>query len=173
VPAVTMPTLTVPEWRALLVGGGLERIALGAAALSAPAHAARLCQIKAEEDSPATRYLLRLLGVRDIVLGAVTLASRRSPDFARKAIMVNLACQLGDCVALGQEVRKRKGIDAQTGLGLAFSVVGLAVWGGSLAQSPRPRRRPRLRRGRRAKVDILAEASAVGETARKKLRAVA
>lgn len=138
-----LPRVTVPGWKGLLLGGALERIAFGVGALSAPSRVNRLCQVEAEEDTPAAGYLMRLVGVRNIVLGAATLAASRNPPAARIAIGANLACQLGDGVALAQELKQRRRLDGPTAAGLAFSVIGLAVWGGAVAQAPRPRRRRR------------------------------
>jgi hypothetical protein len=83
------------------------RIAIGLGMLAAPETALRALGFS--EVSPATRAVGRIAGVRDLVLGLVTLAALDDPARLRTASLANAGADAGDAaafaIAMGTEER--------------------------------------------------------------------
>ncbi|MDX6606786.1 MAG: hypothetical protein QOD14_1326 [Solirubrobacterales bacterium] len=80
------------------------------------------------EVGPATVAVSRIAGVRDLVLGAVTLAALNDPGRLRTATLANAVADAGDtaafAIALGDEERTA-GI---RGLGAAIPAMAAGIW---------------------------------------------
>jgi hypothetical protein len=111
--------------RQTLMGGVVLRTVYGVLALGAP----RLMFRSAgqSEPDPNVRYFNALFGGRDIVVAGWTVAALRQGR-EREALAANIGCELGDSIALVQELRVRGGLDLFTGVGLAFNLLGWASW---------------------------------------------
>jgi hypothetical protein len=102
------------------------RIAIGFGMLAAPEPALRALGFS--EVGPATVAVSRIAGVRDLVLGAVTLAALNDPGRLRTATLANAVADAGDtaafAIALGDEERTA-GI---RGLGAAIPAMAAGIW---------------------------------------------
>jgi uncharacterized protein DUF4267 len=79
------------------VASGLARVALGVAMLAAPEPALRALGFR--EINPATVTVTRVAGIRDLVLGAVTLGALDDRRRLRAATLANAAADAGDTLA--------------------------------------------------------------------------
>lgn len=110
-----------PRRAAAVIGAG--RAALGAAVLLAPEVASSWLGEHARH--PAVRYLTHLIGVRDLALGVLTLASLRDGDGERAARM-QLACATADTVDVLATLAARSELPAA-------GVAGTVALGGGAA----------------------------------------
>ena len=88
----------VPEPRRVAVGYGWLRVAAGVAFTVAPGAAMRGFA-PAGEVTPAARFAGRLLGVRDLILGAGALAARGDAGQLRRWALAGAVADAGDAVA--------------------------------------------------------------------------
>ena len=88
-----------PDVRAWSLASGVGRIAIGFGLLAAPETALRALGFS--EVGPANVALSRIAGVRDLVLGVVTLAALEDRDRLRSATLANAVADAGDTLAFG------------------------------------------------------------------------
>jgi hypothetical protein len=102
------------------------RVAIGVAALSIPRSVVRW-QLGRERDPEPARMFTRMLGTRDLALGAVTLAAldRGRPQDARRLVWLGAACDLVDGLAtMGQPAMGRRMRRATTAVALLAAAAG-------------------------------------------------
>jgi hypothetical protein len=115
----------VRDVRQTLMVGAIVRTVYGLLSLGAPRLMFR--SAGAAEPDPNVRYFNALFGGRDIVVAGWT-AAALCQGREREALVANIGCELGDSIALVQELRTRRGLDLFTGVGLAFNLAGWAAW---------------------------------------------
>ena len=74
------------------------RIALGAGLMVAPSLTGRT-YLGREASRPVVRFLLRVFGIRDLVVGALQLAARGDKDATRRVLVAGIACDTVDALA--------------------------------------------------------------------------
>jgi hypothetical protein len=74
------------------------RIALGVGLMVAPALVGRT-YLGREASRPVVRFLLRVFGIRDLVVGALQLAAKGDKEATRKVIVAGIACDAVDALA--------------------------------------------------------------------------
>lgn len=74
------------------------RLALGAGLLVAPSLAGR-SYLGREASRPVVRFVLRMFGIRDLVLGALQLSTKGNKDATRQVMVAGIACDTVDVLA--------------------------------------------------------------------------
>jgi hypothetical protein len=74
------------------------RIGLGLSLLLAPALTGRT-YLGREASRPIVRFVLRMFGIRDLVVGALQLAAKGDKEASRKVIVAGIACDSVDALA--------------------------------------------------------------------------
>ena len=95
----------LPEPRRVAVGYAWVRVAAGVAFLVAPGVALGAMS-RPGEVTPAARFAGRLLGVRDLLLGAGALASRGDPDQLRRWVLFGALADTGDALVTSMAFRQ-------------------------------------------------------------------
>lgn len=103
----------------------IGRIVIGVLAMIAPALAARVFGFPAEHDNGTARVMGRLFGVRDIVLGGLSLQFADDPAVARHLYRAGACVDAGDATSALVALVRRDGID-RAALGL-FVIAGSAT----------------------------------------------
>jgi hypothetical protein len=112
--------------RAFSFVSSVGRIAIGVGMLAAPEHAIRALGFS--EISPATVAVSRIAGVRDLVLGVVTLAAIDEPDRLRTATIANAAADAGDAAAFALAIRAGEHRAGVTGVSTALPATAAGLW---------------------------------------------
>jgi hypothetical protein len=115
-----------PSVRVWSVASGLGRIAFGIGMLAAPERALRALGFK--EVSPATTAVSRIAGIRDLVLGVVTLASLEDRDRLRAATLANAVADAGDTLAFGVVLDSEEHAAGTRGLMAALPAAIAGAW---------------------------------------------
>jgi len=112
---------------ALQIGAG--RVALGVATVFATRPALKALGFSQPEATGTA--LAKLVGGRDIALGALTLAAHDDAQQLRTLMLVSSACDLADAVSLGASVRdpetRQAGVSGIVS-GSAAALAGLWAW---------------------------------------------
>jgi hypothetical protein len=114
-----------------LFHGAMLRLGYGALSLFAPDVLLKSLGAPADLLGDQGRYFNRLVGGRELMLGAGTICSIKAGHTQRSA-KTNLILEAADTVALVQEARLRGGLDATLARGLGFNVVGYLLVGRAL-----------------------------------------
>jgi len=80
------------------------------------------------EVSPATVAVGRIAGVRDLVLGGVTLAALDDPDRLRTATLANAVADAGDTAAFAMALRADQRTAGVRGLAAAIPATAAGIW---------------------------------------------
>jgi hypothetical protein len=108
----------------------IERVATGGLAAIAPARAIRTITTP-KSDTEAARYVARLLGIRQVVLGVMLWQSRHDRAWLRRMATLNALMEALDAVATLEALVQRRGGDrpsaATVGAALSASAVFLAL----------------------------------------------
>jgi hypothetical protein len=104
----------------------VERIAVGALVALTPRVALRLFGLPPEADGPALRYVGRLFGIRNAVLGLVVWHARDEPERLARVAALNAATEAMDAVAAAVPLVRRQGIDRAAGSALVVSLTVMA-----------------------------------------------
>ena len=112
--------------RAWSLASGLGRIAFGVGMLAAPESALRALGFT--DVSPATVAVTRVAGVRDLVLGLVTMAGLEDRDRLRRATVANAVADSGDTLAFGIALRSPERAAGLRGLGAALPAAAAGFW---------------------------------------------
>ena len=90
---------------------GVGRILLGLAPFLAANTSSRLLGFPAEHDTPTTRLMARLFGVRDIGLGVLVFYALKHPEILGFVFVFNALTDFGDLAAIAIPLVRRQGID--------------------------------------------------------------
>jgi uncharacterized protein YjeT (DUF2065 family) len=112
--------------RAWSVASGLVRVVFGVMMLAAPEAALRALGFS--EVTPATKTVTRLAGIRDFVLGGVTLAALDDRDRLLSASVANATADAGDAAAFAIALRAGQRDAAIRGLAAALPATVAGVW---------------------------------------------
>jgi hypothetical protein len=112
--------------RAWSLLSGVGRVAFGSAMVAAPDATARALGFS--EVTPATKAVTRLVGVRDFVLGAVTLAALTDRERLLSATAANATADAGDAAAFALALGGGERAAAVGGLALAIPATIVGIW---------------------------------------------
>lgn len=115
-----------PDVRAWSLASAAGRIAIGIGLLAAPEPALRALGFS--QVSPATVAVGRIAGVRDLVLGAVTLAAKRDPGRLRTATLANAVADTGDALAFGAALGTAERQAGARGIAAALPAAVAGAW---------------------------------------------
>jgi Domain of unknown function (DUF4267) len=118
--------LDAPEVRAWSLPSAGARIAIGLGMLAAPEPALRALGF--DEVTPATLALGRVAGVRDLVLGAATLAALGDRDRLRTATLANAVADSGDTLAFGLAIGSTERTAGMRGIAAALPAAIVGGW---------------------------------------------
>ena len=113
----------VRGWSLVSVGG---RIGIGVGMVAAPERALRALGFN--ELSPATLAVGRIAGVRDLVLGVVTLAALEDRDRLRTATLANAIADAGDTLAFGLALGTSERTAGARGIAVALPAALAGAW---------------------------------------------
>jgi hypothetical protein len=80
------------------------------------------------EVSTATKAVARIAGIRDLVLGAVTLAALDDPDRLRIATVANATADAGDSAAFAIAMRSDERTAGLRGVAAALPATAAGLW---------------------------------------------
>jgi hypothetical protein len=115
-----------PDVRAWSLSSGLGRIAFGVGMLAAPERALRALGFN--DASPATVAVTRVAGVRDLVLGLVTVSGLDDRDRLRRATLANALADAGDAVAFSAALRTPEREAGVRGFAVALPAAAVGIW---------------------------------------------
>jgi hypothetical protein len=115
-----------PDVRGWSLASAAGRIVIGIAMLAAPEPALRALGFS--EVNPATTAVGRIAGVRDLVLGLVTLAALEDHDRLRTATLSNAVADAGDALAFGVALRTSERTAGTRGIAAALPAAVAGVW---------------------------------------------
>jgi hypothetical protein len=113
----------VRAWSIVSAGG---RLGFGVAMLVAPETALRALGFG--EVTPATKAVARIAGVRDFVLGSVTLGSLDDRDRLRTATVANATADAGDSLAFGVALNSSERAAGVRGMAFALPAALIGAW---------------------------------------------
>jgi hypothetical protein len=123
---VSDAVLDSADVRTWSLASGIGRVAIGVAMLAAPEPALRLLGFV--EVSPATAAVGRIAGIRDLVLGAVTLAGLEDRARLRAATLANATADAGDTVAFALALGDGERTAGARGLAAALPATVAGLW---------------------------------------------
>jgi hypothetical protein len=106
----------------------LARIVIGALALIAPTATARIFGFPAAHDNGTARVMARLFGIRDVVLGGLSLQFADNPGVSRHLHRALVCVDASDAASALVAIARRDGID-RAALG-TFVIAGSATAAG-------------------------------------------
>jgi hypothetical protein len=115
-----------PDVRGWSLASGLGRVAFGIAMLAAPQPALRALGFS--EVGPATTAVSRIAGVRDLVLGVVTLTALDDSDRLRAASVANAVADAGDSLAFGLALNTEERAAGSRGIVFALPAAVAGAW---------------------------------------------
>jgi hypothetical protein len=115
-----------PDVRAWSLASGLARVAFGVAMLAAPEAALRALGFS--EVTPATKAVTRLAGVRDFVLGGVTLGALGDRERLLGATIANATADAGDTAAFALALGGEERAAGVRGLAAALPATIAGIW---------------------------------------------
>jgi hypothetical protein len=116
-----------PDVRAWSLLSGAGRVALGVAMLIAPDWGLRALGFS--EVTPTTRVVTRIAGIRDFVLGGVTLGALADRERLMRATVANATADIGDTAAFALALRAGEREAALRGLAAAVPAALAGIWG--------------------------------------------
>jgi hypothetical protein len=123
---VTESAAEAPDVRGWSLVSGVGRIVFGLAMLGAPERALGLLGFN--EVTPATTAVSRIAGIRDLVLGAVTLAALDHPDRLRAATLANASADAGDTAAFAFALGTEERTAGVRGIAAALPATAAGIW---------------------------------------------
>jgi hypothetical protein len=115
-----------PDVRAWSLASGFARVGIGLGLLAAPEPALRALGF--EDVSSATVAIGRLAGIRDLVLGSVTLGALDDRDRLRAATIANAVADAGDSFAFGSALGTAERTAAWRGVAAALPSALAGAW---------------------------------------------
>jgi hypothetical protein len=119
-------TSDAPDVRAWSLASAAGRIAIGIGLLAAPEPALRMLGFN--EVSPATVAVGRIAGIRDLVLGVVTLAALEDQDRLRTATLANAVADAGDALAFAAALGTAERRAGARGIAAALPAAVTGAW---------------------------------------------
>jgi hypothetical protein len=119
-------TIDAPDVRTWSLASGLGRVAFGVGMLAAPERA--LSALGFIDASPATVAVTRVAGVRDLVLGLVTVAGLGDQDRLRRATVANALADAGDTLAFSLVLSGEERAAGVRGLSAAVPAALAGIW---------------------------------------------
>jgi hypothetical protein len=123
---VTEERLEAPDVRAYSLLSAAARLAFGVAMLAAPDRA--LGALGFAEISPATRLVTRVAGIRDFVLGGVTMSALGDRERLLRATVANATADAGDTAAFALALGAGERDAAIRGLAAALPATIAGIW---------------------------------------------
>ena len=117
---------TAVDVRAFSLISAAGRIAIGVGMIAAPEPAMRALGFS--DVSPATAAVARIAGIRDLVLGGVTLASLDDPERLRTATIGNATADAGDSLAFAMAIRAEERTAGVRGVATALPATLAGLW---------------------------------------------
>ncbi|HEX3292766.1 MAG TPA: DUF4267 domain-containing protein [Solirubrobacterales bacterium] len=118
--------IDAPAVRGWSLASAAGRIVIGIGMVAAPEPALRALGFT--EVSPATAAVGRIAGVRDLVLGLVTLVALEDRDRLRTATMANAVADAGDALAFGAALGTSERTAGARGIAVAFPAAVAGAW---------------------------------------------
>ncbi len=115
-----------PDVRAFTLISSAGRAAIGLGLLAAPEAALRALGFS--ETSTATVAVGRIAGIRDLVLGLVTLAAFDDPARLRIATLANAGADAGDTAAFAMALRSNERSAGIRGIAAALPAAAAGAW---------------------------------------------
>jgi hypothetical protein len=112
--------------RAFSLISAVGRLAIGVGMIAAPEPAMRALGFS--EVSPATAAVARIAGIRDLVLGGVTLAALDDPERLRTATIGNATADAGDSLAFAMAIRAEERTAGIRGVATALPATLAGLW---------------------------------------------
>jgi hypothetical protein len=112
--------------RAWSLASGIGRIAFGVGMIAAPERALRALGFA--DVNPATVAVTRVAGVRDLVLGLVTVSGLDDPDRLRRATLANAIADAGDTLAFSLTLRTSEREAGVRGFAVALPAAAAGIW---------------------------------------------
>jgi len=119
-------SVDAPDVRAWSLASGLGRVAFGVAMLAAPERALR--SLGFSDVGPATLAVSRIAGIRDLVLGVVTLTALEDSDRLRGATVANAVADAGDSLAFGLALSTEERAAGSRGIAFALPAAVAGAW---------------------------------------------
>lgn len=107
---------------------GIGRIILGLAPFVAARPASRLLGFPESHDSPTSRLMARLFGVRDVGLGVLVFWALGHPEVLPFVLLFNALTDFGDLVAISIPLVRRQGIDRAAWTSVGFALPAGISW---------------------------------------------
>jgi hypothetical protein len=123
---VSDAALDSADVRTWSLASGIARVAIGVGMLAAPERALRLLGFV--EVGPATAVVSRIAGIRDLVLGVVTMAALDDRARLRAASLANAAADAGDTLAFALALGGGERTAGARGLAAALPATGAGLW---------------------------------------------
>jgi len=115
-----------PDVAGWSVASGLGRVAFGVAMLAVPERALRA--VGFSDVTPTTVAVTRLAGVRDLVLGGVTLRALRDRERLLSATVANATADAGDTLAFAIVLGTGQRAAGLRGLAAALPATVAGIW---------------------------------------------
>jgi hypothetical protein len=104
----------------------IERLVVGALVGLAPGVALKLFGLPPEIDTPALRYVGRIFGIRNAILGIMLWEARKDPAQLERMATLNAVTEAVDAASGSVPLVRRQGIDRTTASAFATSVTVMA-----------------------------------------------
>jgi hypothetical protein len=116
--------------RALATGMGWTRVAVGATALAATNPGLAAIGLASGEPGSALTAVARLVGTRDVALGAFALGARGDRGLLRTITAANAAVDALDAATFAVPLLRRQGIDRASifSMGSALAASAMGFW---------------------------------------------
>ncbi len=115
-------------WNTILICMGIGRVLIGLAPFVAARPASRLLGFPEAHDSPTTRLMARLFGIRDVGLGVLVFWAIATPAVLPFVLAFNALTDFADLVAISIPLLRRQGIDRAAWTSVGFALPAGVAW---------------------------------------------